>query len=90
MATHQACRGRYRHPDEILAPRPSRIARLGIVADVEAGQARDPADKKQETNEGARLLQVLAQLRVHGIGEEMESPDKRQQARSHAKGNGVG
>ncbi len=35
-------------------------------------------------------MQVLVQLRVDGIGQEVESPDERQQAGRHAEGDGVG
>jgi hypothetical protein len=106
MAIHQACTGyavaemhgrgqhprrrRNRHAHKVLAPRPSRIARLRIVADVEPRQPRNSADQKQKTDEGAGLLQVLVQLRIDGIGQKMKSPDERQQAGRHAKGDGVG
>ncbi len=86
----QARRRRNRHAHKIFASRPSRIARLRVVADVEARQPRDPADEKQETDEGAGVEQVLMQLRIDGIGQKMESPDERQQAGRHAKGDGVG
>ena len=62
----------------------------GVVADVEARQPRDPADEKEETDEGPGVEQVLVQLRIHGIGQKMESPDERQQAGRHAEGDGVG
>ena len=45
----QAGSGRNGHADKVFAVGPAGIARLGVVADVEAGQARDSADEKQES-----------------------------------------
>ena len=90
MAGQQASGGGNGHADKILAAGPAGIARLGVVADVEARQARGAAEQEKKADEGAGLHQVLTQLRVDRIGQEMEAPDKGQQAGRHAKGDHVG
>lgn len=75
---NQSGRGRNGHANEILPSRPSRVARLRIAADVEAGKARDASHKKKKTDECAGLLKVQVQAGVDGIREEMKSPDEGQ------------
>ena len=58
----QAGRGGNGHADKVLAIRAAGVARLGIVADVEARQPRDSADEKQKADESAGLEQVLCAI----------------------------
>ena len=87
----QQARGRgNRHADKILASGRPGLRGCGIVADVEARQPRCSAEQKQETDEGSGLHQVHVQLRIHRVGQKMESPDEGQQAGRHAEGDDVG
>jgi len=87
--SQQTCGGGNRHTDKVFPPRSSRIARLGIVADIEARQPRDSTDQEEKTDESSSLLHVQTQLGIDGVGKEMKSPDESQQTGRHAKGDGV-
>ena len=60
------------------------------MADVEARQARCPAEKEQKTDKGSGLQQVHVQLRIQRVGQKVKSPDEGQQAGRHAEGDHVG
>ena len=57
----QSGSGRNRHADKILAIGPARVARLCIVADVEPREPARSTEQKQETDERARLHNMLPQ-----------------------------
>ena len=77
------------HADKVLAIGPAGVARLCVVADVEERQPRSSAEKKEKTDEGSGLQQMHVQLRIHGVGQKVKSPDEGQQAGRHAEGNDV-
>ena len=78
------------HTHKILAPRPPGILRLGIMADVEARQPRNPANEKEKTDKSPGVKEILAQLRVDGGGQKVKAPDESQQAGRHPEGDRVG
>ena len=49
-----------------------------------------PLSRNRKQMKAAGLHQMLSQLRIDGIGQEMETPDEGQQAGRHAEGDHVG
>src|ERR1035438_5411761 len=66
------------------------LRRLGVVADIEARQPRDSADKKQEADEGSGVKQILMHLRIDRFRQKVKAPDQRQQAGRNAESDRVG
>src|ERR1700722_1837093 len=85
-----ATRGGNRHAHEVFSVRTAGVSRLRVGADVESRQARSAAQEEKKTDERAGLHKVLPQLRIHGIGKKMKSPDERQQTWRHAKRDHIG
>src|SRR6266851_586938 len=83
----RACR--YRHPHKILLPRPPRIARLRIDADVEPRQPARSADKKNKADEDPDMHQLPTQLRMLQLRQHAEPPNVRQQTRRNSERNHV-
>ncbi len=86
---HRGCSRRNRQSHEVFAIRTPGILRHRVLLDIEAGQARGPAQHKQERDEVAGAVQIFEDPRVNRRIDELHAPGKRQHRGRDAEADGI-